>query len=42
MPMILFLGKFYCSNKVPMDEDGLLFRSGTWNLLWFEHIDTLY
>ena len=25
-----------------MDEDGLLFRSGTRHLLRFKHIDTLY
>ena len=38
----LFLGQIYCANEIPMDEDGLLFRSGTRHLLWREHIDTLH
>ena len=38
----LFLGQFDCSDEVPMNEDGLFFRSGTRHLLRLEHIDTLY
>ena len=38
----LFLGQSDCSDEVPMDEDGLLFRSGTRHLLRLEHINALY
>ena len=37
----LFLGQFDCSDKIPMDEDDLLFRSGIRHLFRREYIDAL-
>ena len=42
MPIFLFLVQFDCSNEVPIDEDGLLFRSDTRYLLRLEHFDPLH
>ncbi len=42
MPIFLFLGPFDRSDEVSLDEDDLLFRSGSRHFLRFEHIDKLY